>query len=296
MSNDNQSLANKWALFRFSVIGGLLARPPAKGQLCKELERLASQAYWHPVHNQLTTFHFSTIECWYYKAKNAQDPIVELGRKIRSDYGQSNRTHPEILRLLGGQYKKYPHWSYQLHSDNLAAELEEDKDRQIKAPSYATVRRRMIERGWTKKPARKHQTDGQKRSAEQFEKMEQRSFEAKYVHQLWHLDFHTGSRKVVDSNGEWHTPKVLCVLDDHSRLCCHIQWYLNETAEVLIHGLSQAFYKRGLPLALMTDNGAAMVAGETRNGLAKLGVSHETTLPYSPHQNGKQEVFWGNLE
>lgn len=46
----------------------------------------------------------------------------------------------------------------------------------------------------------------------------------------------------------------------------------------------------------MTDNGSAMIAGETKNGLLQLGIEHETTLPYSPYQNGKQESFWGQLE
>ena len=46
----------------------------------------------------------------------------------------------------------------------------------------------------------------------------------------------------------------------------------------------QAMLKRGLPRALMTDNGAAMLAEETREGLARLGVIHETTLPYSAYQ------------
>lgn len=54
--------------------------------------------------------------------------------------------------------------------------------------------------------------------------------------------------------------------------------------------------KRGLPRALMTDNGAAMLAEETRRGLSRLGICHQTTLPYSPYQNGKQEAFWGLLE
>jgi transposase InsO family protein len=46
----------------------------------------------------------------------------------------------------------------------------------------------------------------------------------------------------------------------------------------------------------MTDNGSAMIASETKNGLLQLGIEHETTLPYSPYQNGKQESFWGQLE
>jgi hypothetical protein len=39
-----------------------------------------------------------------------------------------------------------------------------------------------------------------------------------------------------------------------------------------------------------------MTATETRQGLERLGIIHETTLPYSPHQNGKQESFWGQVE
>lgn len=75
------------------------------------------------------------------------------------------------------------------------------------------------------------------------------------------------------------------MIDDHSRLVCHLQWYLDESAQSLIHALCQAFMKRGLPRTLMTDNGAAMLAEETTNGLARLGVLHQTTLPYSPYQN-----------
>jgi len=63
-----------------------------------------------------------------------------------------------------------------------------------------------------------------------------------------------------------------------------------------VHGLAQAIQKRGLPRALLTDNGAAMLAAEVQQGLARLGIVHETTLPYSPYQNAKLEVFWGQVE
>ena len=54
--------------------------------------------------------------------------------------------------------------------------------------------------------------------------------------------------------------------------------------------------KRNLPRALMTDNGAAMLSEEVVSGLGALGVVHQTTLPYSPYQNAKQESFWGRVE
>jgi hypothetical protein len=79
-------------------------------------------------------------------------------------------------------------------------------------------------------------------------------------------------------------------------MCVHAQLYLAETAENLIHGMNQGFQKHDLPRGLMSDNGAAMIAAETVQGLARLGIVHERTLPYSAYQNGKQESFWGQVE
>lgn len=39
-----------------------------------------------------------------------------------------------------------------------------------------------------------------------------------------------------------------------------------------------------------------MLAAETRESLLRLGVHQATTLPYSPYQNAKQEVFWAHTE
>jgi hypothetical protein len=101
---------------------------------------------------------------------------------------------------------------------------------------------------------------------------------------------------VLTARGQWATPVLFGVLDDRSRLMCHLQWYLSENAQNVAHGLSQALQKRGLPRAAMSDNGAANLAAEITEALARLGIVHETTLPYSPYQNGKQECFWGQLE
>ncbi len=282
-----------WSQLRFSIVGGLLARPPDPGKLGEEIRHLASKCYRHPKKDEWINFGASTIERWYYRALKSADPVGALERKVRADAGEAQAVSAGLLVALGEQYRNFPHWSYQLHADNLLA-LVGEKPELGTAPSYSTVRRRMKSRGWTKKQRPK--TPGQSSAAKRLEQREVRSYEAAYVHALWHLDFHSGSRRIVDSQGAWHSAKALCVIDDCSRLCCHIQWYLDETAESLIHGLSQAFHKRGLPRSLMTDNGSAMIANETKNGLLQLGIEHETTLPYSPYQNGKQESFWGQLE
>ena len=78
------------------------------------------------------------------------------------------------------------------------------------------------------------------------------------------------------------TPRLLGIIDDHSRLICHAQWYGTvETTEDLVHGLSQAILKRGLCRSLLTDNGGPMTATETVEGLATLGILGDTTRAYS---------------
>jgi transposase InsO family protein len=271
-----------------------LASPPERGELKKELEELAARRYVHPTREgEMVRFAVSTIERWYYQAQTSADPIKSLCRRVRSDAGERKAIDSQLLNVLCEQYRSFPNWSVKLHADNLVEYLKEHPELG-EPPSYSSVRRLMVQKGWFKRPASR--TTGQRRAAERLESKEVRSFESPYVHGLWHLDFHHCSKRVADAKGVWHTPKALCVLDDHSRLCCHIQWYLAETAENLIHALTQAFQKRGLPRALMSDNGPAMLAAETENGLLRLGIVHDTTLPYSPYQNGKQESFWGRLE
>jgi transposase InsO family protein len=294
MANDDHapSARVRWARLRFQILGTLLAAPADDGELKTRIEALAARAWRHPTTGESIRFSFKTIERWFYIARNAKDPFAALARKVHSHAG----THPSIgaalAEAIARQHRDHPRWTWQLHHDNLVALAREDPSLGL-VPGYATVCRFMKGRGLLRARKRRHREhpDG-----EPFTARETRSYEVTHVHGLWHLDFHEGSRPVLCPDGQWRKPQLLGVLDDRSRLCCHLQWYLEETAEALIHGLSQAFQKRGLPRALLTDNGSAMLAAETVEGLERLGVVHHTTLPYSPEQNGKQESFWGQIE
>lgn len=293
----NRNNPKAWGRLRFAIIGPLLAAPPPRGELCKSLAALAARTYRHPLEpDKQIQFKASSIERWYYRALGASDPVAELMNKVRSDTGRSNSMSAELLSSLGSQYKEHPKWTYQLHFDNLLA-LAAERPELGPVPTYATVRRRMQANGWYKKKGLpRNPTPGRIAAVERFEQFEVRSYEVSHVNALWHLDFHECSRSVVDAKGRYHKPLLLGILDDKSRLSCHAQWYLAESAENLYHGLCQAFQKRGLARALMTDNGSAMTASETRNGLELNGIIHELTLVYSPYQNGKQECFWGQVE
>ena len=284
---------DRWARLRFAIIGPLLAAPPAPKALYAALQLLAAKSWRHPVSGLDICFAASTMERWYYIARHANDPVAALKDRFRGDIGRFPSLTPAVIEKLTTQYRKHPGWTMQLHFDNLRAAL---KDSDTTIASYATLRRYLKAQGMFRQAQPKRATAGALAAASRLERLEVRSFEVDHVCALWHLDFHHGSRRVLTRQGGWMTPMLLGVIDDRSRLVCHLQWYLDETAESLIHGLCQAFMKRGLPRALMTDNGAAMLAEETTTGLARLGVLHQTTLPYSPYQNAKQESFWGRVE
>lgn len=284
----------RWARLRFAIVGPLLADPPAHGELRAQLEQLAARSWRHPTTGECLRFGVSTIERWLYQAKGAPNPIEALARRVPKHAGSQPSLSEPLRRMIELLYREHPSWTFQLHYDNLIALAKEDPTL-APVPSYTTLARFMRAQGLIRQRRRKRRAEDATAESPRAPR-EMRSFEVEHVHGLWHLDFHTGSRKVITPSGEWKTLLLLGILDDRSRLCCHLQWYLEETAQVLVHGLSQAIQKRGLPRALLTDNGAAMLAAETVEGLERLGIVHFTTLPYTPEQNAKQEKFWGQIE
>ena len=280
---------DRWARLRFAIVGPLLAAPPEPGQLHAALRELSTRHWQHPDSGQRLCFGLSTIRRWYYAARKVDDPVAVLKRRPRSDRG-IRRVLPEALTAaIAAQYQAHPGWSFQLHYDNLRAAVPPP------LPSYATLARYMRAQGLLKqrRPSRAASAFA---AAAKLQPREVRSYEVEHVNALVHFDFHDGSRKVLTRDGRFVTPRLLGVLDDHSRLACHAQWYLDVSTESLVHGFSQALQKRGLPRAAMSDNGSAMIADEFVHGLHALGILHETTLPYTPAQNAKQERFWGVVE
>jgi len=293
----DRRIHGRWAQFRFTVVGHLLAAPPTKGELAGAIASLAARTWRHPISGEPVRFGFSTIERWYYRAlREKSDPVGVLRRKLRADAGQQPAMHAAVRQAIFEQYAAHKSWSAQLHHDNLVA-LAECRPELRSIPSYDTLRRFLKANGLIKRRRlTSRRTEGAELAEARLLDREVRSYEAEYVGGLWHWDCHVGSRKVLTSRAEFVAPTLFGALDDCSRYACHLQWYLEENAENVAHGLFQAFQKRGLPRAGMSDRGTAMNAAEITEGLARLGILHETTLPYSSYQNGKQESFWGAIE
>ena len=297
MNKDEHSVHERWARLRFAVVGALLVAPPEPGELQSALKALAERTWCHPISGEPLRFAFSTVERWYYTARHAErDPVAALRPRRRADAGQHRRLSESLREVLHAQYQRHRAWSMQLHTDNLAVQVSEEPALGP-MPSYATVRRYLRAHGLVRQPGRRRRaTPGSERAERHLAEREVRSFELAHVNALWHADFHVGSRRVLTADGSWRAAHLLGILDDCSRLGCHVQWYLTEDTERLVHGLSQALQKRGLPRAFMTDCGSAEMAAELTEGLLRLGILHQPTLPYSPYQNAKQEVFWAQIE
>ena len=88
MTKDVSSSA-AWARFRFSVVGHLLSAPPARGMLRSAIEELAAKTWTHPPSGRDVQFAITTIERWYYLARNDElNPLGVLRRAVRKDCGK----------------------------------------------------------------------------------------------------------------------------------------------------------------------------------------------------------------
>ena len=272
--------AYRIGLSRYRIIAELIERPSGARELAARLRDIASRPHVFAGHEEPIRVSTRTLERWYARARKAPRPAEALQPKLRSDRGENRAMQQPHKDWIGSFRLSHPSWSVQLLFDNLIATGDEN------LPSYSTVLRYMRQAGllvggFTSRRASRREV---------------RSFEVGFVGELWHMDFHKGSRSVLTQKGEYATPLCVAFVDDKSRLVCHAQWYLNETTEVLVHAFTQAVMKRGLPRTFYTDCGSAMRGAEFTTGLETLCVRQERTLPYSPHQNGKQEAFWQPLE
>ena len=128
-----------------------LERSACAGELKTAIRALAERTWRHPVSECNVQFAAATIERWYYIARREEDdPVRALRRAVRKDCGKVSLA-PALAKRLHLQYRDHPHWSYQLHYDNLAALVKAE-------PSlgplrcYSTVRRYMQARGWPRRP------------------------------------------------------------------------------------------------------------------------------------------------
>ena len=203
-SSRSPRIHERWAHLRFSVIGQLLAAPPAKGELRAAIAALAARQWCHPDTGEAVSFGFSTIQRWFYIAlRERNDPVGKLRRKRRADAGRERVMSDAVREAVLAQYVAHKNWSARLQHDNLIA-LGETRPDLRPVPSYSTLRRFLKSHGLDKRRrVTPRLTTGAERAEARRDQREVRSYEAEYVGSLLHWDCHIGSKKVLTPRGEW---------------------------------------------------------------------------------------------
>jgi transposase InsO family protein len=119
---------------------------------------------------------------------------------------------------------------------------------------------------------------------------DRRKFEAELPNELWQGDCMHGPN-VIDRQKN-RKAFLFALIDDHSRLITHAQFYLKENLHCFLECLKTALAKRGLPKKIYVDNGPYFKAHKLEYSLASLGTALLHAKPYTPEGKGKIERWF----
>lgn len=122
--------------------------------------------------------------------------------------------------------------------------------------------------------------------------VDKRHFEARYPNEIWQSDVMYGPMVRLESGGRGRQSYLIAILDDHSRMIMHSEFYLSERRESFLDCLRRAILSRGLPQKLYVDNGSCFRALHLEQITAQLGIAIKHSRPYTPQGRGKIERWF----
>jgi transposase InsO family protein len=123
--------------------------------------------------------------------------------------------------------------------------------------------------------------------------IDKRHFEAENPNDIWQSDVMHGPYVKID--GKSKKSYLIAIIDDHSRLIIHAEFYLSESRENFLDCLRQGVMKRGLPQKLYIDNGSCFRALHLEQVTAQLGIGISHSRPYTPQGRGKIERWFKSV-
>lgn len=256
------------ALFRLTVLGPLVSRERLeRGELQQIIRNLAQQAYAIP-QSRRTYLSEKTIEAWFYKYRTKG--IDGLVPKTRVDRGDSKIAAPLQEAIIAAK-RDNPRRSIRQIRHLLEASGQAAKGRLSRSAIHRLLQNQGLSRmaGSASLPE------------------EKRSFVAESAGTIWYGDVLHGPQ--VPVNGRLCKVYLVSLLDDASRLVAHSAFCRGETALDIEGVLKQALLRRGVPIKLVVDNGAAYRAGSLQGICARLGIHLIYCRPYAPEGKGKLE-------
>lgn len=254
------------ALFRLSVLGPLVSRERLeRGELQQLIRELSAREYAIPG-TRRRYIGEKTLQAWYYAWRG--QGIDGLVPKSRADRGVSKMSSALQEAILAAK-RDNPRRSVR----QIVRLLEAAGTVPAKTLSRSAVHRLLQQHGLSQCPA--HEPE------------EKRSFSAEFAGSIWYGDVMHGPR--VPYKGQLRKTYLVSLFDDASRLVAHSAFCLGETALDIEGVLKQALLRRGVPIRLVVDNGAAYRAATLQGICARLGIHLIHCRPYRPEAKGKLE-------
>jgi putative transposase len=262
------------ALARFAAVQLVLQARQRGMPLYRALQQAAEQAWEGRFYSP------DTIEDWVYRFQRGNFPA--LYDQKRRDKGQVRRLDPAATEALLQLRRLHP----ELTLPALIQELLGQGVLQPGAFSPSTLHRRLAAAGLDRHSlkAGAGQLSGPTKA-----------FELPLPNMLWMADCMHGPT-LKPPHGSGRRTFLFALLDDHSRLCVHGQFYPAERLEFFLDCLRQALSTRGLPDKLYTDNGAAFRSQHLQIVCANLGIKLLHARPYHSFSKGKIERFFWTLQ
>ncbi|MDZ4678602.1 MAG: DDE-type integrase/transposase/recombinase [Oligoflexia bacterium] len=269
MSESDKNL--ELATFRFGIISEFVTGLRLdRGEREKLIREKVARHYSIPNSAQ-TTIAKSTIKKWVTDYKNAGSRLDGLKPKPRKDLGLFKSLDASLQLEIKTIMRDRPELTG-------IALLTEMQHRKILA-SNEKINLSVLYRFLKKEKLHRQKTV-----------VDRRSFEASAPNELWQSDVMHGPDVFVD--GKTRKAYLIAILDDHSRLIVHAEFFLSESLNDFKSCLKTAIEKRGLPHKLYIDNGSCYRALNLEQITALLGVGIVHTPPYTPQGRGKIERWF----
>lgn len=274
MMNNEKNLET--ATFRFGLIGDFVTGVKLSyGEKEKLLKEKTSRSYVIP-HSERTTVSRTTLIEWINLYKVNGFRLDGLYPKIRSDKGSYRQMRPGIYEAIKELKEEQPDLTVPMTIKRLQQQKKIDLDEKINLTSiYRFLKKQNSQSLNTKKNS------------------DRLRFEAEYSNQIWQSDVMHGPKIEVDGINK---KSYLCaIIDDHSRMITHAEFYTSESLENLKDCLKKAIEKRGLPQKFYVDNGSCYSAINLQQITALLGIALIHARPYTPQGKGKIERWFRNI-
>lgn len=271
----DETRAQKEALFRYSVLGGVVSRRLRRGELKRALRELARKVWTDPW-GKLRVVAAKTLEEWFYRyRRHGFDGLLP---RPRSDRGRS-RVLPADVRTLILDLKRE---DYGRSAYLILKELEEAGVLRRGQVSVSTIQRLLRREGLS----------GPRRELERPVRLR---WQASQCGELWQGDALHGPKLLDRASGREVRVKIFALLDDRSRLVPYLRADFHETQQEFLTVLLGAILRRGIPGAILLDNHGSFTGFDVEIACAKLGTRLVFARPYDGPAKGKIERFWRTL-